>query len=254
MKVVSLEGEAVRPVARVPHSARGIEALVAAVAAAVPRPEQPIGLAVAGLVRGRSVVRSGNLGLADAPLAEAIERRLGVPLVAFVSDAHAVGRAALREAATEDIIIALALGTGVGGALIERGRIVRDEGLGHGTLAGEPAAAPCALGHDRCLEAHLGAAALARALSVPEAATVDRLAEAGDARARAVLESAGALAARCLAPLARGSSARLVLSGGVASSPSLLRGFRSSFPGEVVLSRHGSYTAAAGAAFAVTPP
>src|SRR5260370_14966924 len=109
------------------------------------RPGEPTGLAVAGLVRGRRVERSGNLQLVDEPFADALEERLGRKLAAFMSDAHAVGRAALHEWGDEPVLIALALGTGVGGALIENGRIVRDERLGHGTLVSEPSSAPCAI-------------------------------------------------------------------------------------------------------------
>ena len=100
------------------------------------------------------------------------------------------------------------------------------------------------------LVTELGFEVAFQAASVEE---LDRRAQAGDSSARTILEEAGALAARALAPLARGGRARLVLSGGVASSLSLQRGARESFPGPVVASRFGSFTAAAGAAFATRP-
>jgi len=249
IKVVRFADGACEPLGRIPHGARGAPAVLGALLDAIPRTGEPVGLAVCGLVRGGSVVRSGNLDLRDAPLVALLEER-GVKLAAFLSDARAVGLAALREEGEEPIRIALALGTGVGGTLIEGGRIVLDEGLGHGTLVPEPASAPCAIGHPSCLEAHLGAAALARALGVASPLEVDRRAEAGDAAARKLLHAAGALAGRALASRARGLRARLVVSGGVASSRALLEGLRSSAPGPVVLSRFEGYTAAVGAALA----
>ncbi len=241
LKVVSFDGTNVLSSARIPHRARGLDEVVRVLEAAIP-PGETFGIAVAGLVRGGVVLRSGNLGLVDAPLRDALEARTGRKAEAFVSDAHATGRAALLEEASEEVVIALALGTGVGGALLERGAIVRDEGLGHGTDAGEVAPAPCVLGHARCLEAHLGAAALARAGGVARAEDCPP----------SVLRAAGELLGRALAPCAR-ASARLVLSGGVAASSSLLLGASSTFPGPVVRARFGALTAAVGAALATRP-
>jgi glucokinase len=243
LKVVSFDGTNVVSSARIPHRARGLDEVARVLAAAVP-PGETFGVAVAGLVRAGVVLRSGNLELVDAPLQGALEARTGRKVAAFVSDAHATGRAALLEQASEGVVIALALGTGVGGALMEHGAIVRDEGLGHGTDAGEEAPAPCALGHARCLEAHLGAAALARAGGV---ARVEDCAPV-------VLKRAGELLGRALAPLIHPESkGRLVLSGGVAASSSLLEGASSTFPGPVVRARFGALTAAVGAALATRP-
>ena len=249
LKVVSFDGTNVLSSARIPHRARGLDEVVRVLEAAIP-PGETFGIAVAGLVRGGVVLRSGSLGLVDAPLRDALEARTGRKAEAFVSDAHATGRAALLEEASEEVVIALALGTGVGGAVLERGAIVRDEGLGHGTDAGEEAPAPCALGHARCLEAHLGAAALARAGGVARAEDCPP----------AVLRAAGERLGRALAPLVLHRSAhpalskgRLVLSGGVAASSSLLEGASSTFPGPVVRARFGALTAAVGAALATRP-
>ncbi|HZU98507.1 MAG TPA: ROK family protein [Planctomycetota bacterium] len=236
VKVVRLEGERVTLLARIPHQARGLDALLE-VLVRVPITDGPLGLAVAGLVRADVVARSGNLGLVEAPLRAALEARLGRRLDAFVSDARATGIAALAEPDLPRRVVALALGTGVGGALIEEGRIIKDEGLGHGTLAPEDAPLPCALGHARCLEAHLGAAALARKGGAASAEELDRRAERGDERARAVLHDAGAL-------LARSFDGPILLAGGVAGSRALREGARAT------LSRFHPLTAAVGAALA----
>src|SRR5262245_23110475 len=75
LKVVSIEGTNVLSSARIPHAARGLEAVLSVLARALP--EGPSGVAVAGLVRGGVVLRSGNLGLEDAPLRDALEARTG---------------------------------------------------------------------------------------------------------------------------------------------------------------------------------
>jgi predicted NBD/HSP70 family sugar kinase len=246
-----------RELGRFPHAARGMEVVSAVVEAVRRLPSEhatlPLGVAIAGLVRGGIVRRSGNLGLTDAPVAEAIGHALGRPLAAFTSDARAFGRAAALEEGPEPVRLALALGTGVGGALLDSGEIVKDEGLGHGTFLARESAAPCAVGHERCLEAFLGAAALVRAgraagLEIESVLALDALAARGDERALDVLGRAGRDLAEGVGVILDGRDALVVLGGGVARSASILAAARAALPGvRVVTSRFGDHAAAIGA-------
>lgn len=267
VKLAVLAARELGPVQRVPHEARGLEAVVAAVARpglarVQDTPGVPLGVSVAGLVRDGVVIRSGNLALADAPLRQALEAALGRRVDAFVSDARALGHAARGERGDERARVALGLGTGVGGSLVVGGEIVRDTGLGHGVALAEVAREPCALGHPSCLEAFLGSRALAAeasalGLAVETAAEVDALARRGEGGARALLERAGERLARgvacVLAEAALGDEpALLALSGGVAASETLREATaRALGPGvRVILSRFGADAAVAGAALA----
>ncbi len=274
IKVVVAEGGVLGEVVRFPHEARGLESVVRAVAQAFavacwqvrlsPRDELelPIGLAVAGLVREGVVERSGNLALVEAPLRDAVEKARGRKLTAFLSDARSLGIAA-SIVMGPDVRVALGLGTGVGGSLVVGGEIVRERGLGHGVLLKDVplATAPCALGHDACLEAHLGAAGLVASarkvgLGVATPRELDELASS-DERARAVLERAGQRLAQGVEKILDesgflGREAALVLSGGVATSQKLRDAAADRLGGRVrvSLSRFGSDAAVAGAALA----
>jgi predicted NBD/HSP70 family sugar kinase len=174
----------------------------------------------------------------------------------FVSDARAAGRAALEETGVETWRLALALGTGVGGALVHEGSIVRDEGLGHGVTLKGVAPTPCPLGHASCLEAFVGTPALVRAakasgLDVSSAEELDALAH--DDRARAILAGAGERVAEAARFHFAGRPAMLVLSGGVACSSTLVAAVATRLAG-VRVSQFGAFTGAAGAALLAKPP
>jgi glucokinase len=143
-------------------------------------------------------VFSENLGWRDFPFRAQAEAALGVP-VAFGHDVRAAGAAELRlgAAAPYRDVVVMVIGTGIAGAVFADGREVRGTGLagemGHARVADGP---DCACGGRGCLEAVASAGAIARRYTSLTGAPVDgakevlRRADAGDAAALAVWESA----------------------------------------------------------------
>ena len=158
------------------------------------------GLLVPGIVdaeRGIGVYAS-NLGWHDAPIRDLAEAALGLP-VAFHHDVTAASWAEHRLGAARayDDVVVLVIGTGIAGSLILDGRPHLGGGsageIGHSPVAEGPR---CACGARGCLEAVASAGAIARryaeraGVEVDGARDVLARAEAGDADARAVWESA----------------------------------------------------------------
>ena len=158
------------------------------------------GLLVPGIVdaeRGVGVYAS-NLGWHDAPIRDLAEAALGLP-VAFHHDVTAASWAEHRLGAARayDDVVVLVIGTGIAGSLILDGRPHLGGGyageIGHSPVAEGPR---CACGARGCLEAIASAGAIARryaeraGVEVDGARDVLARAEAGDADAREVWESA----------------------------------------------------------------
>jgi glucokinase len=163
---------------------------------------QPVaaGLLVPGIVdaeRGVGVYAS-NLGWHDAPIRDLAEAALGLP-VAFHHDVTAASWAEHRLGAARayDDVVVLVIGTGIAGSLILDGRPHLGGGyageIGHSPVAEGPR---CACGARGCLEAIASAGAIARRYAERSGVEVDGArdvlarAEAGDADAREVWESA----------------------------------------------------------------
>ncbi|QNG18510.1 ROK family glucokinase [Rhodococcus triatomae] len=151
-----------------PHSA---EALVLAIERAVrelgsSHRVAAVGLAVAGFldVDRTTVLFAPHLPWADAPVARDLTDRLGVPVV-LEHDANA---AALAEyhfgaAAGGHNVVVVALGTGIGGALLQEGRLYRGSfgvapELGHIQVVPDGRACPC--GKRGCWERYCSGTAL----------------------------------------------------------------------------------------------
>lgn len=165
------------------------------------------GLAIAGFTdtrRGR-IHLAPNLGLRDADVGPALRDALGLP-VRLVNDVNAAAVAEARACGARDLV-AVFVGTGVGGGFVCGGELVE----GHHGMAAEIGHAPwrpgsglrCGAGHDGCFEAFLGGRCLAeraRAAGLaPDPAALWLAARAGDARARALADEAqAAMAALCL--------------------------------------------------------
>jgi predicted NBD/HSP70 family sugar kinase len=106
-----------------------------------------------GLVDASGTIKKAlNIALSGCPLRHEIERRTNVPTV-VVNDVHAQ---ALGSVGASSSMFYLGLGTGVGGALIDRGRLI----LGHRGFAGEvghlplfPGIGRCPCGQTGCLDA-----------------------------------------------------------------------------------------------------
>ncbi len=109
---------------------------------------------------------SGNLGFRDVPLAAMMQERLGVT-VYTENDANAAayGEALAGAAKGVSNVLAITLGTGVGGGVILDGKILsgRDGAageLGHmGIVVG---GRPCSCGRNGCIEAYASATGLIR--------------------------------------------------------------------------------------------
>ena len=217
--VVAADGRVIKH-ARVPTGARdggaavlarledvGAQLVRAARAAGIGQPAA-FGLAVPGMVdEAAGVARfAANIGWHDVPLADRLGRRLGLP-VALCHDVRAAARAeaSFGPAAGAGDFLLVQAGTGIAAALVLDGRpyagahALSGE-IGHVAVAAG-AGRRCGCGGTGCLETVASAAAVARRYRelsgrrVTRAATVVRLATAGDPAARRAWDEAvGALA------------------------------------------------------------
>lgn len=129
-----------------------------------------IGIGTAGQVdfrTGRIVSTTGNLpGWYGTPLKDLLESEYGVPVVVENDvNAAAWGEKWLGAGRGVDHFVCLTLGTGVGGAIVDGGRMVRGArgGAGEvGHLILFPDGLPCTCGRRGCLEAYVSGPAIAR--------------------------------------------------------------------------------------------
>ncbi|KTQ97265.1 transcriptional regulator [Aureimonas ureilytica] len=126
-----------------------------------------MGVGVPGRVDfgARRVLSGGYVDLSRVPLAEHLEARFGWPVtvdndcsMALVAEARVgAGRGA-------ENIVMLTIGTGIGGAILEGGRLLRSRGtagqLGH--ILVDPAGEPCLCGKRGCVETVSSGTALGR--------------------------------------------------------------------------------------------
>lgn len=129
-----------------------------------------VGIGAAGFVGAdrRTVKFAANLAWRDRPLADHVEALVDLPVV-VENDANAAGWAEFRfgPAAEARNMLMMTVGTGLGGAVVIDGRLVR----GAGGFAGEIAhmcAVPdgqwCGCGNRGCLEQYTSGTALVRAV------------------------------------------------------------------------------------------
>jgi glucokinase len=284
----------VGPVGTAPTPADSFDALVEAVVLLArtvmtdPSATTGIGIGVAGLVdHGTRRVRfAPHLPLLDAPLADRLEDRLGLPVV-MDNDATAAAWAegSAGAGAGSDPCVVVSLGTGIGGGIVSGGRLLRGA---HG-MAGEfghlpfvPDGHPCACGARGCWEQYASGNALGRrareaAGRDPSAASalvaraggidaitghlVGEAATQGDRFAGAVVAEVGRSLGEGLAGLvAAVDPERLVIAGGLSGLGDLLLGPARSALAErvvggahrptvpVVVGRYGAEAAVIGAA------
>lgn len=131
-------------------------------------PVVAVGIGAAGFVGAdrRTVVFAANLAWRDRALADHVEALVDLPVV-VENDANAAGWAEFRfgPAAEADTMLMMTVGTGLGGAVVVDGRLLR----GAGGFAGEIAhmtAVPdgqwCGCGNRGCLEQYTAGTALVR--------------------------------------------------------------------------------------------
>lgn len=191
--VVDTDGEIIAATTRTTPAtdAALIEAAVADAVAELRAAHQVVGVGVgaAGFVGAdrRTVNFAANLAWRRHPLAEELEKLTGLPVV-VENDANAAGWAEYRfgAATTARHMLMVTVGTGLGGAIVLDGQLVR----GSAGFAGEIAhmtAVPdgqwCGCGRKGCLEQYTAGTALVR--------SARRRASAGDARMSPLLQAAG---------------------------------------------------------------
>lgn len=151
---------------------------------------EAVGVGLAGFVDRRGVVRRAPNcpGLVGVDIAERLHIRTGLPAV-IDNDANCVAVLAHHSLAPDcDELVAITLGTGIGGGIVLGGRLVR----GATGFAGEPghmvidpAGPPCPCGQVGCWEQFASGQALGRLarLAVAEGRASEVLAAAGSAEA-----------------------------------------------------------------------
>lgn len=226
------------------------------------------GAAVCGTVDWAGRVSSVNLGWHGIDVGAAVSERLGFP-VTVINDAHAgaIGEGAFGAAAGLRDFLYVALGTGIGAALVLNGRVVSGANghageLGH--IEVERPGRPCACGAHGCLETVISAAAIetrwAQMHDSPQTAwqIIDRVI-AGDPAASGIWSDAlDALAASLLTTMSLIDPGTIVLGGGLSNAREhllgpLARTMRSrvrSFqvPAQLRLAALGDWSGCAGAA------
>jgi glucokinase len=232
-----------------------------------------VGVAVAGLVdraTGR-VLRSPNLSTLEGfAIVDALRAAIGAR-VELDNDANAAGLAEARlgAAAGSDSAVCLTVGTGVGGAIVERGRLWR----GHGGMAGEIGRMLIDEAAETYFEEGVGAAAVVSgyleyggsAVADLDAAAVARRADAGDEAARRALQRCGERLGVGLAILVNLFNPQvIVIGGGLAGAgewflgPARREGERRAWAEawqqcQVVVARLGTDAGAIGAALLCAP-
>ena len=153
-----------------------------------------VGVAMAGFIdhQQANVIYGTNFGWKNYPLKSEIEAKLEIPVI-IENDANAAGWAEYRFGAGQGYqhMVMLTLGTGVGGAIITDGKMLRG-GFG---VAGElghmrivPDGLPCGCGQRGCIESYASGTALLR--------TAKELVDSGDpmgARLAELKQEAGQL-------------------------------------------------------------
>jgi glucokinase len=203
---------------------RLVEAVDRAVRALGGSDGRPVGVVIPGVIdedRG-VVVGAGNLGLRDAPVRARLQERLAAP-VALGHDARAAATAEARSGAAravEGTVAFVAIGTGLGSAVLVDGRP-----LVSGGWAGEISQVVLSSGPHagRRVEEVASATALATRAGAADAAEVARRVAQGDPAAAALWADTVAVLAEALAWLsAVVAPTAIVVGGGLSRSGSLL--------------------------------
>lgn len=175
------------------HSEAAVDSILGAVGALLDRSEQPVrsvGIGLAGFVDRDGMVRvaPNSPGVVGIDIAGAVRERFGLPVI-IDNDANCAAVAAHRDAGPHcDDLVAVTLGTGIGGGIVLGGRLLRGANgfageLGHMMVVADGLDCPCGL--RGCWEQYASGSALGR--------LAREAAAAGDAPS--VLELAGSVEA-----------------------------------------------------------
>lgn len=190
------------------------------------RPLLGVGLGMPGVVdAARRRVDSPMLGWSELPLGEALQARLGLPvLVDNDVNTLAISERLYGRCREVEDFITITVGRGVGLGIVARGDIYRGFGGGAGEfghIAAVEDGPACTCGKRGCLEAVVGDPALVaegRRLGLlspgQDIAALRRLADEGSADAKRIFARAGALLGRATAGLVNVLGPQLVLVSG----------------------------------------
>lgn len=230
-EAVSLLGRDARPTPQT-GPAGVVDALVASANAAIAAAKVRIGdIAAAGLSspgpldhqRGVVLITQNIAGFRDVPLAALVRDRLGGPPVFLDRDTvmAAIGEGTIGAGKGVRDFVYLTVSTGVGGAIVSGGKMVRGATNTAGELGHFPVGfdreVRCRCGGYGCVEAYAAGRNLAEAFGVDDASIVYAKAAAGDERAGALVARAEA----ALSGLAVGivnalNPARIIVGGSIA--------------------------------------
>jgi glucokinase len=186
---------------KIPPNADAVVARIAELVRQFDRPDvAAIGIGVPGRVdaRRRLVLSGGYINLAGAPLVQSVEQSAG-RLVVLDNDCNMalIAEIAVGAAQSQSNVVMFTIGTGIGGAVVLDGEIVRGRRsagqLGHLTV--DLNGALCACGRSGCVETTSSGAALRRhiaAANLPADSGIEQLFaldSAGDSSAARVLDS-----------------------------------------------------------------
>lgn len=161
------------------------------------------------------------------PVRAPFEAALSRPC-ALINDARAFGLAESRLGAARGVsdVVALVLGTGIGGALLLDGRLhLGERGIASeiGHLVLQEDGSLCGCGNRGCLEALARSDVIAEAAGAPDVSTAVALAGAGDERALAALQDAARWIGLGLANMVTLlTPQRVVIGGGIAQAGDIL--------------------------------
>lgn len=191
-------------------------------------PVMAVGLSVAGLmdVNRRRVLTAPNCpALCGNLLADDLSRMIELPIV-MDNDANmmALGEGAYGAAKGCGHFIAITIGTGIGGAVVSDGTLIRGIDGGGGELGHIPISLGgpvCGCGAYGCLEAYIGRSGVHRYIAdhIPrleslELQEISELADAGDVGAIKVFGYIGSTLAICLAGLVNIFNPEVIVVGG----------------------------------------
>lgn len=233
--LVDADGQVTSPLVAPSQVRSGYDEVLARLAQVVrdigsssPSPVAGVGLAVAGLMDGtrRQVIAAPNCpALVGRTIADDLSQAVGLP-VAMDNDANALawGEGGWGAARGVRHFITITLGTGVGGAVVCEGRLLRGVDGGGTELGHIPisyAGPRCGCGARGCLEAYVGKRGLNQHLArhMPELAgkglrELHRRAEGGDHRAAEVFAYLGRRVGVALGGLVNVLNPEMVVIGG----------------------------------------
>lgn len=165
-----------------------------------------VGLAAAGFVAAdrSGVLFAPNIAWRDYPLRDRVGALIGDPAVKIVveNDANAAGWAEFRYGVARDVqdMVMLTLGTGLGGAIVTHGRLVRGAWgvaaeIGHMRVV--PGGHYCGCGHEGCWEQYVSGSALVRNAQAAAVTQPERAAQMLAAAGGRADKITGPLVTRC---------------------------------------------------------